>query len=355
MLSLIPKREWESELPPGSAVVTMEGADIWFCWKGGRTGKGGAGKNGKRVRILMRGIWQLSWGGSLDGKALTAKARQEEQLLTDPAKTPWFLKKSDIPYKIFLRKSGIRVTGWTRVICLGFFLKPSFSLSNYKVLMVTLLNVVAQNSGIWTHSKEESIPWWELSPSILSYPRHWMQLFHQAIPKYRPEHILPAHSRCWRQDKEHVGSVRMEIPKILTRFFHVFCSLCTDFPFFPEDELAKSPPSRKMPQTMLKNTGKGSNLSCPEPGTALKGSSNSFVLGKGIGKVLASHWLRFQLVSNSRRRNTRQTPWIPNGIIHVLWSAPGTPSKDSHNCQGTESGNASHISRELQRDIKENK
>lgn len=259
----------------------------WENWEGGR------GKNGKRVRILMRGIWQLSWGGSLDGKALTAKARQEEQLLTDPAKTPRFLKKSEIPYEIFLRKSGIRVTGWTRVICLGVFLKPSFSLSNYKVLMVTLSNVVAQNSGIWTHSKEERIPWWELNPSIPFYPRHWMQLFHQAIPKYRPEHILPAHSRCWRQDKEHVGSVRMEIPKILTRFFHVFCSLCTDFPFFPEDELAKSPPSRKMPQTMLKNTGKGSNLSCPEPGTALKGSSNSFVLGKGIGKVSASHWLRF--------------------------------------------------------------
>lgn len=106
---------------------------------------------------------------------------------------------------------------------------------------------------------------------------------------------------------------------------------------------------------MFKNTGKGSNLSFPKPGTALKDPGNSFVLGKGIGKVLASHWLRLQLISNSSGRKTLQTPVIPNSIIHVLWSAPGTPSNDSHECQGTESGNASHISGELQGDVKKKK
>lgn len=50
-----------------------------------------------------------------------------------------------------------------------------------------------------------------------------------------------------------------------------------------------------------------------------------------------------------------KNPVITNSIIHVLLSFPGISLNDSHECQRKGTGNTSHISRELQIDIKEKK
>lgn len=76
----------------------------------GKTGKGSREKWGKGGNLDERDLAaQLGRKGTdSKGQAGAAAAENESQNLQ---KLPDSLKKTDIPYKIVLRKSGIRLTG----------------------------------------------------------------------------------------------------------------------------------------------------------------------------------------------------------------------------------------------------